>query len=306
MSRSTSTRSRHNVRTLSRGRVPVHGGREGRRLRSRGDGGRAKACVDAGAAWLGVALVEEGLRLCERRASTRRSWCCRSSRPGRSRAARRAGLTPVAGDGPGLGAARRGGRELGVADRRAREGGHRHAPPRGVAPGRPPAFVDAGRLGRASGWGGLWTHFAEIRGRRGDDERVSSIGSSAVVDAVRAAGHQPATPARCEHRRVDPVSRGPGSIWSGSGIGIYGVEPGARGGRGIAGPATRAHLALERHDGEAPPGGGADQLRPPLRARAGRVGRDRAGRLRRRLPSGAVLHGRRPDRAAGAAGWLGA
>ena len=55
----------------------------------------ARAALEAGATWLGVALVEEGVAAPRGRASTRRSSCCPSRRPTRRRAVVAHGLTPV-------------------------------------------------------------------------------------------------------------------------------------------------------------------------------------------------------------------
>ncbi|HEY6567172.1 MAG TPA: alanine racemase [Actinomycetota bacterium] len=181
----------------------------------------ARACVGAGAAWLGVALVEEGLLL---RAEGIDSPIMVLSEfpPGAEAEALAAGLTPVLASAPGLHrlAAVTGATASGIAVHvKVDTGMHRL----GVWPPREaPAFVTQ-VVSAGFGLGGLWTHFAR------SEEDASTTKDQLdrfldVVDAVRDAGHEPTmlhtanTAATILHpeARLDLVRVG---------IGIYGIEP---------------------------------------------------------------------------------
>ena len=151
-----------------------------------GDVEVAEAAVEAGAAWLGVALVEEGVRL--REAGLRTPILVLSECPAGSETdALAAGLTPTVYTAAGLSrlASAAAGREVGV-HVKVDTGMHRAGvyPPEATA-----AFLD-----RVAGAGlrldGLFTHFATA----GEDavmveEQLALF--QKVVEDVRAAGHEP-------------------------------------------------------------------------------------------------------------------
>ena len=256
-----------------------------------GDVAVARAALEAGASWLGVALVEEGLRLREAGIEapdpgavgvpspaprTRRSRP--ASRPASTRTRRSSDLAAAAGR---------------TRRRRAREGRHRHAPGRRV-----PARGDDRRSSTASIATGLrlealWTHFASSA----EDEKTTLVQLErflATVEDVRAArASQPAFLHTANSAATHPVPGDPPRprpdrdrdlrAWS-----RLRASP-------TTGPAPGAHVALDGRIDEAPARRGTRLVRTPLPARARRERRDRAGGLRRRLPSHAVEPGRRPD-----------
>jgi alanine racemase len=181
----------------------------------------ARKCVDAGANWLGVALVEEGLAL--RAAGNDAPIMVLSELPAGSEAeALGARLTPVLYTALGLErlAAAAGTSGSGVDVHVKVDTGMHRA---GVwPPGDAPAFVEG--VARAGfGLGGLWTHFA--RSEEDPATTKTQLGRFLdVVDAVRSAGHEPAmlhaanTAASILHPegRLDMVRVG---------IGTYGIEP---------------------------------------------------------------------------------
>ena len=183
-----------------------------------GDVAVARAALEAGATWLGVALVEEGLRL--RDAGIEDPILVLSEAPpGSEGDALAAGLTPtcytddglrgLAGAGPGS--------ALHV---KVDTGMHRV----GLSPERSVGFCEAvGRLGLQIG--GVWTHFArsEELGDPTTDEQLKRF--EEVLAALEAAGHRPryrhaansgATIVRPE-AHFDLVRVG---------IGMYGILPG--------------------------------------------------------------------------------
>jgi alanine racemase len=185
-----------------------------------GDVEVARAAVEGGATWLGVALVEEGLRL--RRAGVETPILVFSEfPPGSEPAALAAGLTPTLYSGEGLRAlaAATSGRRVGV-HVKVDTGMHRV----GVwPPERTASFVDDVA---ASGLTpeGLFTHLA-----RSEEDAATTREQLAVflraAEDVRAAGHGPCllhaanTAATILHpaSHLDLVRPG---------IGIYGVLPG--------------------------------------------------------------------------------
>jgi alanine racemase len=152
-----------------------------------GDVSVARAALQAGAAWIGVALVEEGLRL--RDAGIEAPILVLSEfPPGSEAAAISAGLTPCLFSGPALERLSEAatGRDVGV-HVKVDTGMHRAGvhPPEATK-----AFVD--RV-VASGLRleALWTHFA----RSSEDEKTTRAQLErflAVVGEVRSAGHEPA------------------------------------------------------------------------------------------------------------------
>ncbi len=181
----------------------------------------ARACLDAGAAWLGVALVEEGLLL--RDEGIEAPIMVLSEFPaGAEAVALAAELTPVLASGPGVDRlAAAAGTSASQIDVHVKvdTGMHRLGvwPPEGA-----PAFVT--QVASAGfGLGGLWTHFA-----RSEEDAATTKGQLDrfldVVDAVRAAGHQPAMvhAANTAASILYPESR---LDLVRVGIGTYGIEP---------------------------------------------------------------------------------
>jgi alanine racemase len=182
-----------------------------------GDIAVARAALEAGATWLGVALVEEGIRL--REAGIDAPILVLSELPrGSEREATAARLTPTCYTDEGLRAlAEAGGGQVHL---KVDTGMHRV----GLPPERAPAFCSAaGEAGlRVEG---VWTHFA--RSEELDDpttaEQLKRF--EEALDAVEAAGHRPryrhaansgATIARPE-THLDLVRVG---------IAMYGILPG--------------------------------------------------------------------------------
>ena len=181
----------------------------------------ARASLDAGATWLGVALVEEGLSL--RSAGIAAPVMVLSEFPsGSEREALDAGLTPVLATHGGLERLSSvAGSSASAVDVHVKvdTGMHRLGvwPPEDA-----PSFVD--QVANAGfGLGGLWTHFASSE----EDAATTKAQLDRfldAVDAVREAGHQPAmihaanTAASILYpeARLDLVRVG---------IGTYGVEP---------------------------------------------------------------------------------
>jgi alanine racemase len=176
---------RHNVRTLKPEDVELMAVVKADAY-GHGDVAVVEAALDAGASWIGVALVEEGLRL--REAGIEAPILVLSEfPPGSELQAITAGLTPslysdaaldrLSGATPG--------REIGV-HVKVDTGMHRA----GVyPPGATRAFVDrvASRGLRVEA---LWTHYASSS----EDEKTTLIQLEwflAVVEEVRAAGHAP-------------------------------------------------------------------------------------------------------------------
>ena len=268
------------------------GGREGERVRPRRRPGRA------GGARGGRDLARRGARRggarrCARPGSRRRSWCSRSSRPGAEAVALGAPPDPDASTPtPALAPAappRPGGRGGG-----AREGRHRHAPGgRVAARGRRRRSSPRGRRGRPRPRGPvdpLRDAARTTRSRR----RLSWTGSPAVVEAARAAGFDAAVPARVEQRRAACVTRR--RLRPGAARDRALRDPaGARGRRGLgAAPGAVVAVGASRWRSACRPASGSATA--SATSSSGRVDRDGAGRLRRRLPADGVVAGRRPDR----------
>ena len=129
-------------------------------------------------------------------------------------------------------------------------------------------------------------------GRRRDARAAGAVPG----DRRGARGGAVSRPGSCTPRTAahDPVPADPPRPGT-SGRGRVRGRPGRRARRAVR-RATCAVVALGRDDGEAAPGRRTGLLRRPVRARAGRDDRDRAGRLRRRVPEAARGEGRRPDR----------
>jgi alanine racemase len=194
-----------------------------------GDVEVTRAALEAGATWIGVALVEEGIRL--RAAGIEAPILLLSEPPpGAERAAIEATLTPTLYTENGIA------RLAGAAGRRSLSvhvkvdtGMHRVGlwPPEEAAP-----FVD-----RVVGAGlvpaGLWTHFA-----RADDDEVTTKEQLArfheVVDDVRRRGHRP--------RFIHAANSAAAILYPDThfdlvriGLALYGIEPR---------PGVGSHLSL--------------------------------------------------------------
>jgi alanine racemase len=210
---------RHNVRTLKPAGVELMAVVKANAY-GHGDVAVARAAVEAGATWLGVALVEEGLALRQAGLAGVPILVLSEFPPGAEREALAAALTPSLYTEGGLsrlvGAA--GGAPVGV-HVKVDTGMHRV----GVyPPAAAPAYV-----GRVVGAGleleGLWTHLA-----RSEEDAPTTAAQlaafRAVVDDVRSAGHAP----RLLHAaNTGGAIRHPESHLDlvRTGIGIYGIEP---------------------------------------------------------------------------------
>jgi alanine racemase len=210
---------RHNVRTL----MPAGAGLMAvvkANAYGHGDVAVARAAVEAGASWLGVALVEEGLALRSAGLGEMPILVLSEFPPGAERQALAASLTPSLYSEGGLArlVEAADGAPIGV-HVKVDTGMHRAGvyPPEAAA-----AFI-----GRAAGSGlsleGLWTHLA----RSEEDAATTEVQLSsfrAVVDEVRAAGHAP----RFLHAaNTGATIRHPEAHFDlvRTGIGIYGIEP---------------------------------------------------------------------------------
>jgi alanine racemase len=210
---------RHNVRTLKPSGVELMAVVKANAY-GHGDVGVARAAVEAGATWLGVALVEEGLALRSAGLTDVPILVLSEFPPGAEREALAASLTPSLYSEGGLArlVAAAGGASVPV-HVKVDTGMHRV----GVyPPASAPAYV-----GRVVGAGlsleGLWTHLA-----RSEEDPATTAAQvaafRAVVDEVRSDGHSPRllhvanTGATIRHpeSHLDLVR---------AGIGIYGIEP---------------------------------------------------------------------------------
>lgn len=209
---------RHNVRTLKPDRTELMAVVKANAY-GHGDVAVARTAVEAGATWIGVALVEEGVAL--RNAGIDAPILVLSELPpGSEGPALAAGLTPTLCSDAGIdrlvGAAA--GREIGV-HVKVDTGMHRA----GVyPPAATTAFVD-----RVTGAGlrldALWTHFASSA----EDERTTLLQLEAflaVVGDVRAARHAP--------RLLHAANSGATILYPQTqldlvrtGIAMYGLEP---------------------------------------------------------------------------------
>ncbi|MDP9343996.1 MAG: alanine racemase [Actinomycetota bacterium] len=182
----------------------------------------ARAALEAGATWLGVALVEEGIEL--REAGIGAPLLMLSEfPPGSERDALAAGITPTVYSDPGLDALARAGQDLDVTPRvhvKVDTGMHRV----GLYP--PERVLELVR--RAVGSGcvleGLWTHFAKAE----DDEETTARQLRAFLDVARelaGAGFVPryrhaansAAAIRYPEAHLDLVRVG---------VALYGLDPG--------------------------------------------------------------------------------
>jgi alanine racemase len=210
---------RHNVRTLKPAEAALMAVVKANAY-GHGDLAVARAAVEAGAGWLGVALVEEGLAL--RTAGLREVPILVLSEfpPGSERVALAASLTPSLYSEGGLArlAEAAAGAPVNV-HVKVDTGMHRVGvyPPKAA-----PAFV-----GRVIGAGltleGLWTHLARSEeDAPTTDAQLSTL--RAVVDEVRAAGHAPLL---LHAANTGGTIRHPESHLDlvRTGIGIYGIEP---------------------------------------------------------------------------------
>lgn len=210
---------RHNVRTL----MPPDAGLMAvvkANAYGHGDAGVARAAVEAGASWLGVALVEEGLALRAAGLDEVPILVLSEFPAGAEREALAASLTPSLYSEGGLArlVAALGGGSVGV-HVKVDTGMHRV--------GVYPPEAAAGFVGRVVGAGlsldGLWTHLAR------SEEDVATTESQlasfrSVVEEVRASGHAP----RFLHAaNTGGTIRHPESHFDlvRPGIGIYGIEP---------------------------------------------------------------------------------
>jgi alanine racemase len=210
---------RHNVRLLKPQRAQLMAVVKANAY-GHGDIPVARAALEAGAAWIGVALVEEGLAL--RDGGIEAPILVLSEfPPGSERAALAAGLTPSLYTDAGLAllAQAAAGREVGV-HVKVDTGMHRVGvyPPEATV-----GFVD--RVAATSlRLDALWTHFASST----EDEKATLLQLEtflAVVGNVRAAGHRPGL--------LHAANSGATILYPEThldlvrpGIAIYGVEPG--------------------------------------------------------------------------------
>jgi alanine racemase len=187
-----------------------------------GDVEVARTALEAGATWLGVALVEEGIRLRDHGVSAP-VLVLSEFPPGTEASALAAGLTPVVYSAAGLRRLAETARDLGGpmpgVHVKVDTGMHRVGiwPPREL-----PAFVTR-MVGEGMRLGGLWTHLA-----RAEEDAATTKEQldrfSIAVEAILADGHRPDlvhaanTAASILHpeARLDLVR---------AGIGIYGIEP---------------------------------------------------------------------------------
>jgi alanine racemase len=148
---------RHNVRTLKPAGSELMGVVKANGY-GHGDVEVARAALEAGATWLGVALVEEGIRLRDAGISAP-VMVFTEFPPGAEKDALAAGLTPVVYTDEGLAglasAAASFGRRVG-AHVKLDTGMHRV----GLPPARAHGFVEA-LVGAGLAFEGLWTHFAK-------------------------------------------------------------------------------------------------------------------------------------------------
>ena len=275
---------RHNVRTLKP---------EGAELMAvvkadaygHGDVAVARAALEAGATWIGVALVEEGLRL--RDGGIEAPILVLSEfPPGSEGVAIEAELTPSLYSDAALERLSRAaaGRGIGV-HVKVDTGMHRAGvyPPEATGP-----FVER-VVARGLRLEALWTHYASSS----EDEKTTLVQLErflAIVEEVRAAGHAPTIAAHREQRRDDPV---PGDPPRPRPDGYRDLRHRARpGGHRRAGAAPGAHLAFRGGPTAAAPRRRTRVVRAPLPPGARCERRHRAGWLRRRLPSPPVVPGR--------------
>ena len=210
---------RHNVRTLKPADAELMAVVKANAY-GHGDVGVARAALEAGATWLGVALVEEGLALRAAGLVDAPILVLSESPPGAEREALAASLTPSLYTDGGLArlVEAAGGASVGV-HVKIDTGMHRV----GVyPPASAPAFV-ARVVGAGLALEGLWTHLA--RAEEDPPTTASQLASfRTVVDEVRSAGHRP----RLLHAaNTGGTIRHPESHLDlvRTGIGIYGIEP---------------------------------------------------------------------------------
>jgi alanine racemase len=182
----------------------------------------ARAAVEAGASWLGVALVEEGLSLREAGASAP-ILVLSEFPPGAERAALEARLTPTLYTAEGLAGVRR---AMGDERRPVRAhvkvdtGMHRV----GLSPEDAPGFVRA--VGDAGiDVEGIWTHFARADEVDSPFTARQMARFQSVVDEVRSVGCHPTYrhAANTAATMADPLFH---LDMVRLGIGLYGLPPG--------------------------------------------------------------------------------
>ena len=210
---------RHNVRTLTPRDAELMAVVKANAY-GHGDTAVAGAAVQAGATWLGVALVEEGLALRAAGLVDIPILVLSEFPPGAERAALDAALTPSLYSEGGLSrlVEAAGGATVGV-HVKVDTGMHRVGvyPPASAA-----GFVDR-VVGAGLALEGLWTHLA--RSEEDAPTTASQLAAfGAVVDDVRAAGH---TPRLLHAANTAGTILHPGSHLDlvRTGIGIYGIEP---------------------------------------------------------------------------------
>lgn len=187
-----------------------------------GDVPVARAALEAGATWLGVALVEEGMRLREAGIDAP-VLVLTEFPPGSEKEALEAGLTPTLYTDAGLeavgDAARALGRTPGV-HVKLDTGMHRV----GLHPDRAAAFVARVREAGLE-LEGLWTHFAASEDPDHPSARRQLAWFLRTVEAVAAAGHRPryrhaansGAVIAIPHSHLDLVR---------AGVAVYGILPG--------------------------------------------------------------------------------
>ena len=274
------------------------GGGEGRRVRN-SDVEVARAALEAGATWIGVALIEEGLRLRDAGIDAR-ILVLSEFPPGVRTEALGSGLTPASTRTERSGVWRR---RPGVVDVgvhvKIDTGMHRA----GVyPPDATPAFVE-----RLIAAGFAWRPYGPIspvppRTRR---PRCCSWNASSPRSTMAVPRGSTDPPALGEQRRHDPVSGDPSRPGSN---GDRDLRAGAGAGcRRRPGSSVRPSRGAPRSSGQfAPARGGTRLVWTPLPPGSRREHGDRAGGLRRRLPSPPVVSGRHHHRGANGAGWRGA
>ena len=178
----------------------------------------AKAALESGATWLGVALVEEGIALRDAKI-TAPILVLSEFPPGSEGDAIGAGLTPTLCTADGLARVRAVAPEPLTVHVKVDTGMHRIGvwPPEATA-----AFVDD-VVGSGLVLGGLWTHLA----RAEEDEPTTALQLSrfaAAVDGVKAAGHVPEI---LHAANSAALIRHPASHFDlvRPGIAVYGVQP---------------------------------------------------------------------------------
>jgi alanine racemase len=182
----------------------------------------ARAALEAGATWLGVALVEEGIRL--RDAGIEAPVLVLTEfPPGSEKEALAAGLTPTLYSDRGLAAVAEGARALGrpvAVHLKVDTGMHRV----GLHPDRAGPYVDE-VLGRGLELEGLWTHFAVSEDPEHPSARAQLARFLEVTDALSGRGIRPRVRHAANSGAVLSLPESHLDLVR-AGIALYGVSPG--------------------------------------------------------------------------------